>query len=292
MIACIGDKISCQFSYVVQPPTEALLRVSRSLPPLSQDELERSIDQLRARGVSLLWDDEGFVLQWPDVSEFPFRDPLSWADVEMVRVNFNNLRRRFQLRDIEIAFPTEIPLEKAPLVFCDIETTGQAKSDMICEFSLCLRIPGKRDEWFNSLINPGVPIRNSDIHHITDRDVAASPFFGDVADQVYHLVRRAVFISHSTNSFDESFLARELKTAGFDWKPPVKLSTCILAKRLLRTEPNHKLQDLAKSLKLPVQAAHRAESDVRTMIALFDRLRAVASKEYKAPKTLAHWMRL
>ncbi|MFJ2521279.1 exonuclease domain-containing protein [Cellulosimicrobium cellulans] len=66
------------------------------------------------------------------------------------------------------------------------------------------------DEWCTRL-NPQRPVGASWVHGITDADVAHSPLFVDVADQVARRLDGAVVVAHDAR-FDAGFIIRWLGT--------------------------------------------------------------------------------
>ena len=268
----------------------ASLKRRRSLPPVSPERLAVLLDDMQARGVCLSWDaDEGITIQWPRTEHFPFRDPEAFRDVEVLRVNWLAALEHFGLRSAHGIDPAR-PLLRLPLVICDIETTQPPVR--ICEISVCRMEPDEEPQWFSSLLNPEQPILNTQYHGVTSAMVQSAPRFIAVAEQIHDLVCEAVFVSHSTSYLDERETKAELKRCGIDWEPAAKLNTCKLAKRLLPQAPDHKLQTLAQVLRLRVDQAHRAESDVRTTIALFEHLVKTAQRLPQPPNTLADYLRL
>jgi len=89
-----------------------------------------------------------------------------------------------------IDFEFSLSIER-PLVIYDTETTGvSAKDDRIIQFAGLRLQPNKSGKalLLNSLIHPGVgtkiPKQATDIHGITDEDVADKPVFGEVAKEL------------------------------------------------------------------------------------------------------------
>lgn len=267
----------------------------RVLPArLAPGALEEQLDDMRRRGVVVAWDEEAFVLFWPAVEAWPWRDPSAWRDIHHVRINFAALLERFGLRAPRGGFRLDLPALSLPLVFCDVETTGgSTDKHRICEIAICRVEPGLEPEWFADLVHPGQPITNSWIHGIRDSDVEGKPAFGDIAERVAELLEGAVFTSHQTNAIDERFCKAELAAAGITWEPPAKLNTCTMAKRLYPELGSHKLQDLVQVLGIRSRRAHRAKDDVEAMMSLFYKhLLARAAARPTPPVTLGEYQRL
>ena len=253
---------------------------------------EKYFPQMAARGVHLTWEKEGFVLYWRPNAAFPYVDIYAWCDVEYIQIHLSALMRRFKLRMESKGILLSTPLLHAPLVFCDIETTGfDHAKERICEISICRMEPNQEPVWFTSLIHPGRKIKNSEVHKITDKMVIDEPRFDRIATKVREMVSDCVFISHQNNQFDERFITNELDRCDIRWQPSAKLSTMSLARSLLNTK-SFNLPDLAKALSLPAPQSHRAKSDVETMMALWEVLYLKAKECDPIPETLGDFAKL
>lgn len=291
-LVCVGEgEIPTGERYALTIRTKVTPHENAS-PPLSPARLDVFLASLRARGVHLRWEDNKFTLYWPPVTDWPYRDGMAWRDVEYVDVNQLALLKKFNLKVVSRNFALSTPLSAMPLVFCDVETTGNnPHEDRVIEVAICRVEPGKEPVWFVSLVNPGKKIKNSEIHKITDKMVKDQPKFVQVAPKVNELVSGAVFISHQNNLFDERFIEEELARVDIRWQPSAKLSTMTMARSLL-DRASYALPELAASLELPVQQSHRAESDVRTMMALWDVLLVRANERDPIPETIGQFINL
>lgn len=99
---------------------------------------------------------------------------------------------------------TDINLEK--LVFFDLETTGLDADCRIVQIALI-----RGEKIFQSLVNPGIPIppESTEIHHITDADVADKPRFGEVVDEVLAFMEGSILAGFNIRKFDIPVLKRE-----------------------------------------------------------------------------------
>lgn len=107
--------------------------------------------------------------------------------------------------------PRELAESCFPLVFFDIESTGvDVAKDRIVQLAVVRFQKGEAitREWW---INPGVPIpaEVTEIHGIRDEDVANSPRFEDVADEVAKLFEGAGVAGYNILGFDVPMLAAE-----------------------------------------------------------------------------------
>jgi DNA polymerase-3 subunit epsilon len=108
---------------------------------------------------------------------------------------------------------------KKPLVFFDLETTGvDICKDRIVEISCHKVYPDGREETKTLRINPGMPIPKSasDVHGISDADVANCPIFSQVAAEIAADISDCDLAGFNSNRFDIPLLAEELLRANVD----------------------------------------------------------------------------
>ncbi|MFN5032316.1 MAG: exonuclease domain-containing protein [Flavobacteriia bacterium] len=107
-----------------------------------------------------------------------------------------------------------------PLAVFDLETTGiNITKDRIVEIAI-IRIDENGEETrFCKRVNPEmpIPIEISAIHGIYDADIASSPTFKDIADEVVSFIGDADLAGYNSNKFDIPVLAEELMRAGSDF---------------------------------------------------------------------------
>lgn len=133
--------------------------------------------------------------------------------------------------------------------------------------------------WYETLINPGCPIPKdaTDVHKITDDQVASCPPFQAVAVEIAGFLGTSDVAGYNLEQFDVPMLKAEFARAGVAWPSP---SVRILdAFRIYRTQEP---KTLAKAHEFYVGKemvdAHDAKADVK---ATFKVLRAQLAK-YKA----------
>ena len=108
---------------------------------------------------------------------------------------------------------------KNPLIFFDLETTGiDVVNDRIVEISYLKVYPNGIEETKTMLINPMRPIppQATEVHGITDADVAGKPSFKDVAKIIARDFEGADIAGYNSNRFDIPLFAEELLRAGID----------------------------------------------------------------------------
>jgi DNA polymerase-3 subunit epsilon len=150
----------------------------------------------------------------------------------------------------------------------DVETTGfSPASDRVVEVA-CVVVQDRRVEHrWSSLVNPGRPIpwRATQVHGITDADVAPAPSFARVERELLALCAGATVVAHNA-SLDLSFLTA--------LRERPHLCTLALARRAFPHAPDHKNQTLRRYLAIDRDpllrglAAHRALADAQVTAAI------------------------
>lgn len=294
-IVCIGSGTRPTGEHYLMVGPLEITEPMHALPPLPLHKLERWGAEFASRGGHLVWEDSSFHLYWQPNAEWPYRDTLSWLDTETVLVNYAALMKKWGLkaRKLELV-SNQAPIHDLSLCFVDIETTGlKTSSNKIIEISICRMRPGEAPEWYNTFVNPGrkIPTSSTEINKITDADVKNAPRFKAISQRVLELVSNSVLISHQTNAFDERFISQELNGCELNWQASSRLSTVTLAQALFPELSNYKLKTLATELGLPMPT-HRAETDVKAMIALWEKLMQRASERSPALLTLGQLLSL
>jgi len=104
-----------------------------------------------------------------------------------------------------------------PLCFIDIETTSaDPKTARIVAVAAVRTGPGTaRPVTLSLLVNPGVPIppEASEVHGITDQDVATAPPFRQVAHRLAHFIGDADLAGYNCRRFDIPVLLRHFAEA-------------------------------------------------------------------------------
>ena len=107
-----------------------------------------------------------------------------------------------------------------PLCFFDLETTGiNISKDRIVEISILKVSPNGSEESKTWLVNPEMPIPKevTEIHGISDADVADKPTFNDLAKEVYNMIKDSDLAGFNSNRFDIPLLAEEMLRADIDF---------------------------------------------------------------------------
>lgn len=114
-----------------------------------------------------------------------------------------------------------------PICFFDLETTGtNITKDRIVEIAILKVHPNGKEECKTWLVNPEMPIPKevTEIHGISDADVADKPVFKSIAKEVYNLIKDSDLGGFNSNRFDIPLLAEEMLRAEVDFDMKNRLS--------------------------------------------------------------------
>ena len=159
-----------------------------------------------------------------------------------------------------------------PVVFFDLETTGiSVPVDRIVEVTAVRLTPeGKREVWSNRM-NPGRPIPKSatDVHGITDEDVAGLPEFDYYAGQLLEFIGDADLGGFGISRLDIPLLEAEFRRVGLDFS---RRGRRILDAQILfhMLEPRDLSAAHRKYCGVELENAHASEADVEASIAVLD----------------------
>ncbi len=214
------------------------------------------------------------------------REPVSEYDVRLYAYEEEgrkgSLSLLFRWLQVQIV-PKEEPVFKNYVVF-DLETTGRDPlRDGIIEIAAVRVRDGKIEERFNTLVNPGIPIKPGAqaVHHISDADVQNAPSPHEVLPKFFEFIGQDLLIAHNGYAFDFKFLDRYSKELGLPRLKNVRYDSLILARNLFPNERNS-IDALAYRYRLDAGTRHRALDDVIVLHKIFQRL----IKEVKRRDTL------
>ena len=164
----------------------------------------------------------------------------------------------------EISSLVDLPVEEAPYVVFDLETTGtKPGTSRIVEVGAVRMLGFEAVDRFERLVDPGVSVPDT-ITRITglqSRDVRGAPRIDRVLPEFLEFAAGAVLVAHNA-SFDVGFVDAELsRLQGRRLAAPV-LDTVMLARRLLQGRlPRMNLGTLAERFDTTVRPCHRALPD-------------------------------
>lgn len=197
--------------------------------------------------------DHGVVQAFPDAMEMD-KDIKIIYGVEAYLINDRN--------DIVTGWTKDIPLDD--IVVFDIETTGlSARNDRITEIGAVRLKRGEVVGTFSQLIDPEVLIPENIVKltGIDNNMVAGQPKIAEVLPKFVEFVGDSILSAHNA-SFDVGFIRESLGIIGLDVKNPV-LDTLQLARIVFPGLKNHKLNTVAKHLKVELLNHHRAVDDAK-----------------------------
>jgi DNA polymerase-3 subunit epsilon len=171
--------------------------------------------------------------------------------------------------------PWDLPLSQAPLAFVDLEMTGlDPVRDRVVEVCVDRVVGGERRGFLSTLVDPGERVGGaSHVHGLDAAQLAGAPRFEHIARQALAILEGAILVAHAA-VWDVRFLAAEFKRAGIAAEPEHWLDTLVLARRAFAFQ-SYSLDALCRTLAIERGHAHRAESDVRALRAVFERCTAV-----------------
>lgn len=141
------------------------------------------------------------------------------------------LRRR--LIDVTVRMHHPLSLDR-PITFFDLETTSAVvESARIVQIAMIRLEPEGACVPWSGLVNPGVPIEPgaTQVHGISNADVANAPAFRELARNVCDMMRGADLGGFNVTGFDVPILDAELKRAGLTGgieDPRVRLAGCVV----------------------------------------------------------------
>jgi len=176
-----------------------------------------------------------------------------------------------ELAGLGARFSTLVASLQRPLVFFDIEATGtDPLSDRIVELSVLRVGPDGVEPIRTWRVKPGIriPIEATEIHGISNEDVASAPSFEDIADEVLASLEDADFAGFAIGRFDVRIVQAELVRAG--------KTLDVSAKRVIdaqviyhRREPRNLSAALRFYKDKELEGAHGAAADTIASLEVF-----------------------
>lgn len=152
----------------------------------------------------------------------------------------------------------------------DIETTGgHPKESGITEIAVLVHDGKEVLQTFHSLINPErfIPGFITGLTGIDQEMVEGAPTFGDLAEELFELLKDRVFVAHNVN-FDFSFIKEALQIHGYTFNPP-RLCTVKLSRKAFPGLPSYSLGRICEWLDIGISQRHRAFGDAEATARLF-----------------------
>ncbi|HEX7057949.1 MAG TPA: PolC-type DNA polymerase III, partial [Bacilli bacterium] len=158
-------------------------------------------------------------------------------------------------------------LDEAVYVVFDVETTGLSVTACnLIEIAGVKMQGGKIIDRFASFVNPHekIPRHISQLTHITDEMVADAPDAATVVPDFLTFVGDAVLVAHNAR-FDIGFMQEYCRRLSLSPIANAVLDTLELARLLLPTLKNHRLNTLAERFKVELKSHHRAIDDAEAL---------------------------
>ncbi len=172
----------------------------------------------------------------------------------------------------------ERQIADAPVAIIDFETTGLTPgADRIVEVAVA-RVDAQGDVRlvFDTLVNPMRRVSATEIHGITDADVADAPRFADIAGELVAALSDCVVAAYNVY-FDINFLNAELFSVGVDHEPP---HFCLMYMRpMLGLGTRCKLGVACQSHGIAYEPTHMAAHDALAAARLLSVYRREASRQ-------------
>jgi DNA polymerase-3 subunit epsilon len=155
---------------------------------------------------------------------------------------------------------SERSISKTPISIVDIETTGlYPGGDRVVELAVVRIEPNEAPRLvLDTLVNPKRRVAATEIHGITDADVADAPPFEEIAGNVATALAGSVFASYNVY-FDAKFLQEELSRVGMNHFPP---HLCLMYLRpMLGLGKKCSLGDACRAHGIIQTVSHKASAD-------------------------------
>lgn len=164
-----------------------------------------------------------------------------------------------------------------PICFFDLETTGvNISKDRIVEISILKVYPDGKEESKTWLVNPemSIPKEVTEIHGISDADVADQPIFKQVAKEIHNMIKDSDLGGFNSNRFDIPLLAEEMLRAeqDFDMKNRVAIDVQTIYHKMEQRTLSAAYQFYCDK---NLDDAHSAEADT---VATYEVLKAQLAK--------------
>jgi DNA polymerase-3 subunit epsilon len=197
-----------------------------------------------------------------------------------------------RVEGLSSAFPANDPWLDLPVAVIDFETTGfDAELDRVVEVGVVCFRRGEVTNRVNWLINPGMAIPEGavSVHGITDAMVADAPAFGQIAEELWHVLIGHLPVAYNA-TFDRKFMHAEMARSGFKAPAPSPGSALppavdgqvtwvdplVWVRELMAEEKSKRLGDICERLGIPLSDAHRAWADAeatgRVLFTLSERM--------------------
>lgn len=171
----------------------------------------------------------------------------------------------------------------APIVVFDFETTGLSPiSEKITEIGAVKLENGKVVDTFSSFVNPQKPIspKITELTGITNDMVKNAPLEGEAVPKFLEFIGDCPLIAHNAE-FDISFLRAAAERLSIDFEPTY-IDTLAVSRSLFPELKSHKLDVVAKHLKLSEFNHHRACDDAKILADIWVEMYKTVEYRYRS----------
>ena len=171
--------------------------------------------------------------------------------------------------------PKSLDWSDADLIALDLETTGLKPEE--CEIiDMAKVIDGKIVDEYSQLIYPGVNLAPVIVQltHISDSDLVNQPTLGEVFPTVRKLLGDRPLLGHNV-SFDQSFLQAAAERFLLPSVTNKLIDTMLISRDKFPQERRHRLQDVMTRLGITRVEKHRALSDAKDTLDVYNLLEAM-----------------
>ncbi len=182
----------------------------------------------------------------------------------------------------KITFGIENQRTDGSFVVFDIETTGLSNTnDEITEIGAVKVENGKITDSYGTFVNPMRPIPPNIVKltSITDEMVADAPAIDKVLPEFMEFCKGSVLVAHNAK-FDTGFIKVAAQRHNLEYNF-AHLDTLMLARCMYPELANHRLNNLAKHLKVMLQNHHRAVDDAGATADIFVKMLEQLNSEGK-----------
>lgn len=173
-------------------------------------------------------------------------------------------------------FSVDDEVSRLPVVAIDTETTGRdPTTDRIVEVAAVTWDGSRVVDRLSWLVNPGrsIPREATEVHGISDADVADKPAFGEIVSSLVEALADKVPLAYNAH-FDRQFLMEEYNRSSVvetksapalrrnvEWIDPL-----VWVREVQKNERSRALGDVCQRLGIPLAHAHRATDDAEAAL--------------------------
>ena len=167
------------------------------------------------------------------------------------------------------------------VIFYDLETTGLNQfHDKITEMCFYKYITVEHFTKYSELVNPEVKISYfiTNLTGISNEMVSNKPNFLQQSQNLLQFISNEqeinYLVAHNNDGFDKIVLKEHFKKAGFEVKNlNIKhIDTLLFAKKMYPQIRKFSLTKLCEQFNIPLESAHRAESDTIMLTKLYKKM--------------------